>query len=354
MFTGITIVKSIVTGRTIFTELQKEVQASQGMNLYIWIPIIIIVILSILGVLLHEKIIQVPKWVYSSRDTLKKIFSRRGEVIVKNDDDFYKTIESMGYLYDEKQDIFYSSMEPWQKNMGYCSFYDEVAILSGMIIDCEPIKFNYGGKEWLIEFWKGQYGMTSGCEIGVYTMENTERNADENLTCFFYNSVSDEDRLQMSFSLKKKDKILFRRNQKHWWLTGFMLGEFSETSDLIMNLSITLKDFIMRDAFIKALKGVGYSNKEIFINGNTVSLKFDKPKTSQPSTRIAELDRITQRKNEILCDKYQEITKGYDNFPDKMKAIQNQAPEIYNKIINIGKSKELFNLYEKLKNDFKE
>ena len=39
----------------------------------------------------------------------------------------------------------------------------------GMIIDCEPVRFYYGGKKWLIELWKGQYGMTTGCEIGVYT-----------------------------------------------------------------------------------------------------------------------------------------------------------------------------------------
>ena len=118
-----------------------------------------------------------------------------------------------------------------------------------------------------------------------------------------------------------------------------------------MNVSITLKDFIMRDAFVKALKDVGYIKEEIFINGSTVSFRFNKPRTPQPNTRIEELDWITQRKNEILCDKYEEITKGYDNFPDKMKAIQNNSPEIYKKIINMGKSKELLSQFEKMKNN---
>ena len=37
-----------------------------------------------------------------------------------------------------------------------------------MIIDCEPICFMYGGKNWMIELWKGQYGLETGGEIGVY------------------------------------------------------------------------------------------------------------------------------------------------------------------------------------------
>ncbi|HEY5523892.1 MAG TPA: DUF4474 domain-containing protein, partial [Clostridium sp.] len=114
---------------------------------------------------------------------------------------------------------------------------------------------------------------------------------------------------------------------------------------------ITLKDLIMRDAFVEALENVGYLSNEIFINGNTVSLNFDEPRTQQPSTRIEKLDWITQRKNRLLCDKYQEITKSCDNFPDKINAIQNQAPDIYDKIINIGKSKEIFSQYEKIKNN---
>jgi len=333
MFIEISILRLVVTGMKLFTEIEEKVQVSQGINLYLWIPIILVATLAIIGILFNKKM-------FSSIEEVKEIKS----------DDFYKTIAAAGYLYDEKQDIFYSSMEPWQRNMGYCSFYDEAAILSGMIIDCEPVKFIYEGREWLIEFWKGQYGMSTGCEIGAYIKEENEMGVFKEA---FYNCVKDEDRLQMSFSLRKNGKTLFSRNEKHWWLTGFKLGEFSQTTDLIMDVSVTLKDFIMRDEFIIALKSVGYLKAEIFINGKTVSFRFNKPRTRQPSTRIEELNRISQRKNEILCDKYQDITRGYATFSEKMKAIKNNAPEIYKKIINIGKSKEVFNIFEKAKNNIK-
>ncbi|HRS22064.1 MAG TPA: DUF4474 domain-containing protein, partial [Clostridia bacterium] len=69
-----------------------------------------------------------------------------------------------------------------------------------------------------------------------------------------------------------------------------------------------------------------------------------------PITRIAGTDWLIQRKNELLCNKYQEITAQYDRFPDKMKAIRKQAPEIYDTILNgIGKTKQLFEVFEKIK-----
>lgn len=37
-----------------------------------------------------------------------------------------------------------------------------------MIIDTEPIRFYHNHKNWFITFWKGQYGIVTGAEIGVY------------------------------------------------------------------------------------------------------------------------------------------------------------------------------------------
>ena len=37
-----------------------------------------------------------------------------------------------------------------------------------MVFDSLPVYFNYRGRTWLIEFWKGQYGINAGGEIGIY------------------------------------------------------------------------------------------------------------------------------------------------------------------------------------------
>jgi hypothetical protein len=266
------------------------------------------------------------------------------------EDSLEEAIEIAGYSYDPKQDIFYSNMDAWQKDMGYCRLYDEASVPLGMIIDCEPIEFEYDGKKWLIEFWKGQYDLTTGGEIGIYTTKSSDINIPGIYNGPFYRSAGDEDILPMSFSLKKNGKTILTRQEKHWWLTGFKLGQFSEPSELIMDLSLTLKDKDMCNAFVKELNNVGYSKYEIKVNGNEVKLRFDKPRTVQPITRTPEADLVIQMKNKLLCDKYDEITAGYDNFPDKIKAIKEQSPKLYENLINIDKTKQLFGKYEKFIN----
>lgn len=92
-------------------------------------------------------------------------------------------------------------MNPWQRKYGYCKTYDEASPLLGMIIDSEPIHFEYDNRYWLIEFWKGQYGMTTGCEIGIYEIINNHSKVKEDS---IYNSASDNERLYMFYTLKNK------------------------------------------------------------------------------------------------------------------------------------------------------
>lgn len=258
------------------------------------------------------------------------------------DNNLDELIESAGYAYDKDQDIFYSTIDAWQREYGYRRLYDEAAAPLGMIIDCEPIYFEYDGKRWLIELWKGQYDLVTGGEIGVYVAEKDSLGITGIFDNTIYSAVKDEDMLSMIFYLKKNGEVLFARKARHWWLTGFKLGEFSEPWELTMSLYITLKNKAMRDAFIEGLNKAGYSNRKIAVSGNTVALGFKEPHSPQPATRITETDRIIQKKNKMLCEKYQEITAPYDKLPDKIKAVREISPEIYKKIINIGKGKELF------------
>lgn len=255
-----------------------------------------------------------------------------------------KVLENAGYCYDPIQDIFYSTLDPWQRKTGYCRLYDEVAAPMGMIIDAEPIYFEYQNKKWMIGLWKGQYDLVTGGEIGIYT-GSFDLDLPGVFNGIFYHSVSDDELLPMSFTLKKNGETLLRRQGKHWWLTGFKLGEFSEPSELTMEIGITLDNEIMRDAFVSGLTRAGYSTSELTIYGNTVRFIFDVPHTAQPMTRTTATDWIIQRKNKLLCDKYQEITAPYTNFVDKIKVIEVQAPELYNLAMKIGKNKQFYDMW---------
>lgn len=258
-------------------------------------------------------------------------------------------IDTVGYAYNPKKDIFFSTMDAWQRNMGYCRLYDEAAAPLGMIIDCEPVYFSYDGKRWLIEFWKGQYGMTTGCEVGVYTTDWPDLNIPGVFNGTFYRCASNHDRLDISFYLTKNKQTIIKRSDKHWWLTGFKLGEFSEPSELSLDIYIKFKDRSMRKAFVSALQEAGYTAEEFDIKNTTVAIRFDKPHTKQPYTRTSEGDSKVLQRNKMFCDKYQSITNGYDNLEDKINAIKEQSPELYKEVLKIGKPFALFDLFKKIK-----
>lgn len=266
--------------------------------------------------------------------------NRRDNAIKTGKTTLDKIIEIFGYAYDSNQNIYYSTMDSWQRNVGFCRLYDEAGAPLSMIMDCEPVHFEYGGEKWLIEFWKGQYGMVTGGEIGVYTGGiDVKILGVYNDT--FYNCASDDQLLEMSYTLKKNGSTLFSREGKHWWLTGFKLGEFSEPSELSMDISITLKDEIMRDAFVNGFIAAGYSESEYTVVGNTVSFTFNIPRTKQPTSRTRATDWIIQRKNQLICNLYQELIGPFDSIQDRIKAFEEQAPNMYSSILNLRRTNEL-------------
>ncbi|MCL1917427.1 MAG: DUF4474 domain-containing protein [Peptococcaceae bacterium] len=236
-------------------------------------------------------------------------------------------LEETGFAYDAEQDIFYSVQEPWQRQYGYCRFYDVASPFMSLIFDSEPIRFDYDGKHWLIEFWKGQYGMTTGCEIGVYAAEEDSK-ADREfwregswseravwgilrfLGDTLYRAVDPKEQLLMSMTMMKNNEVLFTRKERHWWLTGFVLGEFSEPEELTARFRITLKTRAMRQAFVEALGQRGYDHVSILADGKTVEFVFDTPYSFQPITRRGVVRMLAQANNRSNCEMYHDLTQG--------------------------------------------
>ena len=260
-----------------------------------------------------------------------------------------EAIEFTGFAYEQEQDIFYSLMNPWQREFGYCRFYDESSAALSMIIDSEPIYFDYDGKHWLIEFWKGQYGMTTGGEVGIYNTDSDSGLIDWNGR--LYKSASDEEMLSMSATLYKNGRPLFTRQDRHWWLTGFVLGEFSEPEELSMIIRIYFKDYGMRDAFLKSLMKAGYSPQEFRVKRTGVAIHFGKPHTDQPLARTRLTDNLSQDRNRQFCKLYQDITGPFTSIIDKLNALKKENEELYNNAVRFGKQRELFQSLNKIKGE---
>lgn len=239
--------------------------------------------------------------------------------------DLNRAIDSFGFQYDINQDIFFSKRDAWQRNMGYGRIYDVNAINTGMIIDCEPIYFTYNNRSYMLEIWKGQYGLSTGAEIGFYVTDEINKEHPEKL---FYRCVTDEEMVSMRFVLRKKGHILMIRDEVHWWLTGFVLGEFSHTDELGMEVAIGFTDFQMRNAFCLALVEAGYAKDNIFVNGPRVSFSFTTPHTKQPNHTKFRV-KVSQWLNKKSCKRYHRVTRYFTRTIDKVDYIGMCFPGIY-------------------------
>ncbi|MBQ7654179.1 MAG: DUF4474 domain-containing protein [Clostridia bacterium] len=209
-------------------------------------------------------------------------------VETKSEKTFWQRVGIFGFLWDDQDKVFYSAHEAWQRNFGYNKFYDFAAQFLLLYYDTCRVKFTYGGKDWLVQFWKGQYGLIlMGAEVGVYSK-------DEGQSVEHYECADDSNLFSLGYTLYSYDKVLFVRSyQETWWLTGFVVGKidkFSDRSQLSMRLRITLKDEGMRDEFIKALQEprVGFTQGDaqakdtFYVLGNDVYIMWntDRNKTS--------------------------------------------------------------------------
>lgn len=243
-------------------------------------------------------------------------------------------LASFGFAYDEENDAICSGMYPWQRETGYCKAYDEGAASMYMIFDCEPIYFDYGGARYLLELWKGQYGCTTGAEIGFYV--NREEDREKAPDRLFYECVSDEERIPMRFALYRNGEKILERGEVHWWLTGFQVGMYSEPEDLVMEIGLAFPNAMLCSAFLEGLLRAGYQRKDIYMEQYRVYFRFDRPHSEQPDSCGQCCRNRIQRRNRKNCNLYCKVTEGLENTPDKINYIGYCFPLLYKIVIRLG------------------
>jgi len=241
--------------------------------------------------------------------------------------------------------FFYSKKNAWQHDYGYCHLYDEAMPHAGIIVDCEPIYFDYENKHWLIEFRKGQYAMACGGEVSVYSTTNGPIKA-PGFHGTFFESISEEEYLPIAFILKKNKKALLRRSDTHWWLTGLKLAEFSNPSALTLTIKIVFPNKVMCNAFVLGLIQAGYTNHEYKKYVRTVQIHFTKPHTTQPASRTRIQEAIVQQGNEANCNMYHQLTSDYKNTLDKLEFLSHSSPDLYHNVLKSFHPKDLYSSFE--------
>ena len=173
---------------------------------------------------------------------------------------------SISYTYSPMGDYYYSdNNSAWQKPFGFMRLYDVASQLIGYQYDFKRMVFTYGNKDWLIEFWKGQYALFQyGGEIGVYT-KYAAGFGDTPVST--YRCAAKGDWLNMEMILYQQQsngtmrRVFTRDYGKYWWCDGYRVGRLRKSkpaSELQMVSRITLKDEQMATAFAKSMQDSGF------------------------------------------------------------------------------------------------
>ena len=173
----------------------------------------------------------------------------------------------LGYRYSYQDDYYYTDdKDCWQDTFGFYNLYDLISPYILLEYDYIRVYFRYDNLDWMIQLWKGQYGLLFyGSEVGVYTKEMS----DEEVTAFTHFKCPEQKNwLDMTMSLYHDEKDdgnykfeLERPYGNYWWCTGFKAGHLNDeepADELRMTTTITMKDDEMTQLFAQGLTDCGF------------------------------------------------------------------------------------------------
>ena len=181
--------------------------------------------------------------------------------------EIFSNYNIFSYRYDYVDDVYYTDDKNcWQKPFGFARIYDILSPYVAMEYDYTRIFFTYEGKDFMVQFWKGQYGyLFYGGEIGIYSKPAS----DEKVNMFTFFAVADEeDWPMMELSLYHQQlngnwKREFTRDyDRYWWCTGFKAGilrDVEPADELRLVSRITFKDENFASLVAQGLRDCGFA-----------------------------------------------------------------------------------------------
>lgn len=238
-----------------------------------------------------------------------------------------------GYYYEPSQDIFLTRIDAWQRKFGYEWMYDKMAAGLNMVYDCFPVYFDYNGKSWLIEFWKGQYGINVGSEIGIYNVNHIV--PEEKRKTTHYQAAEDDELLDMAFVLYENGIRSYTWGQRHWWLAAFKTGEFKQPSQLRLRLRIIFPNVDMAMAFVGGLKHGGYPIASLERNCTWVTVDFS-GETVLPMKWWQRFRRAwVQWQNRCFVALFHFVTRPFYKTVDKILFLYFQLPFLVRRLLYV-------------------
>lgn len=241
-------------------------------------------------------------------------------------------VEPLGYEYVPEWDVFSSRIDAWQRQFGYGKIYDRAASYFNMVFETIPVYFDYDGKTWLIQIWKGQYGICTGCEVGVYHAERLLDKSERKISLF--HAADEWEMPDLSTELWRNGRHIASLRKRHWWLTTFDVGTFSKPSQLSLDVSIQFSNVEMKDAFYNALLEQGINCHDTFSYYTTVYFHYPDC-CSKSSLWRSILNTLAQCVNRMNCKLFHFITRYCCSSCDRILYLYFYLPFICRHLLHL-------------------
>jgi hypothetical protein len=191
----------------------------------------------------------------------------------------------LGYHYQAGEGYFYNDKEAFQHVFGFNILYDVFAFVMFCYTDTIRCQFAYEGKDYLVQLWKGGYGIClfTGGEIGLYS-KPADRLGEH------YDSVEEADYIGMEMSIYNENRLQFTRAMDtQWWCTGYAwsyLDGFAQSprTDCTMTAALAFQNAEMAALFAEQLAAKGFvrvesapafdTPEQFSVDGSTVHLAW--------------------------------------------------------------------------------
>ena len=182
-----------------------------------------------------------------------------------------KGMIDLGFDFDVKELVTYGAVNCWQRALGFSVLYDLLGNSAPIFnMTTRRFKFDYAGKQWMIQLWKGNYLlMSNGAELGVY-------NREPQLIGTFYNAASDDEMMPMTMTLSHNGEELFTKGPMlHWWMSAFKITTaLYQPKDLTLVCTIEMPDDEMLEAFAASVDRHTAHDVTYVIDGRTITLTY--------------------------------------------------------------------------------
>ena len=176
-------------------------------------------------------------------------------------DVFWETVSFLGFMAYPRSGLVYNDKTVFQSLFGFNRVYDAFAFTMNVYADTMRCKFTYDDRDWLVQMWKGSYGifLATGGEIGVYA-KPTDRRVEH------YDSVQGDksDWIGMEMAIYNRGELLFTRPfDQYWWCTGYQLSYLrgfykSPRRDCVMQARLQFRNGEMAALFADELARKGF------------------------------------------------------------------------------------------------